>query len=259
MDEVAKNDNPNTRESLYKAILESTFIVEGKFSGGTEVNGKWIADADTRAAYKTIEHPPGNIILPAFTDVSALASFSGPDVRWLALGAPGLFQSIAPSGIAEVRVNPIRIGQPVQRPGGIIKRNEFMALAQGLFPKPRILDNTVPMTVGAGQKVFIGQPAKLPPAELLSKLTNYFQGIPELRNAYLFQMVHQNVASTVLGLHFVDEPSAQRMDRIMRGFGDAVRGEIPAEMSIDFMPLKAGSFLSNVQRCGLELYPTKQL
>jgi hypothetical protein len=46
MRELARNDNAKTRASLYKAILASTFIVQGNVSGGTEVlKGKWIADS----------------------------------------------------------------------------------------------------------------------------------------------------------------------------------------------------------------------
>jgi hypothetical protein len=254
MVEIAKNDDVKTRELLYQAILETTFIVEGNVSGGTQTGeGKRISDENTRAAYKTIEHPRGNIILPVFTDVDALTSFAGPEAHWVALLAQGLFQSIATSGIAEVRVNPFRVGQPIRRPGGIITRNEFTALAQGLLPKPGISDNTIPLAVAAGQKVYVGKVAKLPSAELLTKLTDCFQQIPELRTAYLFQMVNQNIASTVIGLHFPDELKAQRIEQIMRSIGDFVRGEIPSGMYIDFMPLKTGAFLNNVQMYGLEL------
>src|ERR1700680_977119 len=104
MREMARNDNAKTRESLYKAVLASTFIVQGNVSGGTEVRkGRWVADDSTRVAFKTIEHPPGNIVLPVFTDVEALTSWAGSEVQWIALRAQELFQSIAPGKIAEVR------------------------------------------------------------------------------------------------------------------------------------------------------------
>jgi hypothetical protein len=228
MNEIAKSDNAKTRESLYKAILASTFILEETVSGGTDAGGKTIADENTRVAFKTIEHPAGNVILPVFSDVDALASFAGANARWVALGAQALFQSIAPGDVAEVRVNPFRVGQAMKRPGGIITRNEFMALAQGLLPEQMISNNTMPLKVAGGQKLFIGRPAKEPPAELLSKLADYFQQIPELRGAYLFQMAQQtqqNVTSTVVGIHFGEEPNAQRMEEIMRGVGDDHEGD----------------------------------
>ena len=133
MHAMAKNDNPKTRKSLYKTIRASTFIVPGNVAGGTEVRkGEWIADSNTRVAFKTIEHPPGNIVLPVFTDVEALTSWAGSEVQWIALRAQELFQSIASGNIAEVRVNPFRPEQTISRPGGIITRSEFIALAQGL-------------------------------------------------------------------------------------------------------------------------------
>jgi hypothetical protein len=257
MRESAKNDNAKTRKSLYKTVLASTFIVPGKASGGTEVRkGEWIADSSTRVAFKTIEHPPGNIVLPVFTDVEALTSWAGSEVPWLALSAQELFQSIAPGNIAEVRVNPFRPEQTISRPGGIITRNEFMALAQGLLPESMISSNTAQLKVAAGQKLLIGVAAKEPPTELLKKLTDYFQQIPELRGAYLFQMTNQNVTSSVIGLHFAAEPNVQRMEQIMQGIGEVTTGAIPAGVSIDFMPLKTGPLLDSVQKCGKALLHT---
>ncbi len=254
MHEMARNDNAKARESLYKAVLASTFIVQGDVSGGIEVRkGKWVADNSTRVAFKTIEHPPGNIVLPVFTDVEALSSWAGSEVQWIALRAQELFQSIAASNISEIRVNPFRPEQTISRPGGIITRNEFMALAQGLLPESMISDSTTQLKVVAGQKLLIGKPTKEPPTELLVKLTDYFQQIPELRGAYLFQMTNQNLTSNVIGLHFVAEPNVQRMEHIMRGVGEVTRGEIPAGVSIDFMPLKTGPLLAGVQKCGRPL------
>jgi SseB protein N-terminal domain len=92
MQEIARNDNAKTRESLYKLVLASTFIVQGNVSGGTEMNGgKRIADGSTRVAFKTIEHPPGNTILPVFTDIEALTSWVGSEVQWIAIRARELF------------------------------------------------------------------------------------------------------------------------------------------------------------------------
>lgn len=260
MRELARNDNATTRESLYRAILASTFIMQGDVSGGNEVrNGKIIADSNTRVAFRTLEHPPGNVVLPVFTNVEALASWAGSEVQWIALGAQELFQSIAPGKVTEVRVNPFRPEQTISRPGGIITRNEFLALAQGLLPGLMISNNTAELKVAAGQKVSIGKPANAPPNQFLMKLTGYFQEISELRGAYLFQMTNQNVTSCVIGLHFASELEAQRMRQIMQSVGDIARGEIPAGMSVDFMPLKTGPLLDTVQKRGIALMKKEQL
>jgi SseB protein N-terminal domain/SseB protein C-terminal domain len=254
MREMAKNDNPKTRKSLYKTVLSSTFIVPGNVAGGTEVRkGEWIADSNTRVAFKTIEHPAGNIILPVFTDVDALTSWAGSEVQWIALRAQELFQSIASGDITEVRVNPFRPEQTISRPGGIITRYEFMALAQGLLPESMVSSNTAQLKVASGQKLLIGAPANEPPVELLKKFTDHLQQIPELRGAYLFQMTNQNVTSSVIGLHFAAQPNAQRMEQIMQGIGDVAKGAVPAGVSIDFMPLKNGPLLESVQKCGRAL------
>ncbi|MGB6959698.1 MAG: enhanced serine sensitivity protein SseB C-terminal domain-containing protein, partial [Candidatus Acidiferrum sp.] len=135
----------------------------------------------------------------------------------------------------------------------VITRNEFLALAQGLLPESRIADNTTQMRVAPGQRLLIGAPAKEPPADVLEKLSDYFQQIPELRGAYLFQMTNQGVTSSVIGLQFLADPNAQRMEQIIGGIGQLGRGAIPTGMFIDFMPLKAGSLLDSVQKCGKAL------
>src|SRR6267143_4792673 len=86
MQEMAKNDNAKTRESLYKAILASKFILQGTVSGGTEArDGKRIADGSTRVAFKTIEHPPGNLVCRLLIEKKNLTSWVGSEVQWLAL------------------------------------------------------------------------------------------------------------------------------------------------------------------------------
>ena len=72
-------------------------------------------------------------------------------------------------------------------------------------------------------------------------------------------MMNQNVTSTVIGLHFDAEPNANRMEHIMQGGGDVTRGEIPAGVFIDFMPLKTGPFLDNVQKLGTALLEKQPL
>lgn len=253
MHELARHDNEKTRKALYEAILASTFILQGDVSGGREVRqGKWIADSNTRVAFRTVEHPPGTIVLPTFTSVEALASWAGPGVPWVALPARQLFQSIAPGDIKEVRVNPFQPGQTISRPGGIITRNEFTALAQGLLPMANV-SNIAQMKVAAGQKLLIGRPTQEPPAEVLLRLTNYFQNVQELRGAYLFQMTNQTVNSSVVGLHFDAAPNAELMQQIVGGIGQMIQGAIPEDASIDFMPLTPGPFLDSVQKCGKTL------
>src|SRR5260370_38299972 len=79
MHEMAKDDNAKTRASLYKTVFASTFIVPGNVSGGTEVRkGTWIADSNTRVAFKTVEHRPENIALTVSTNTKALTSCAGP-------------------------------------------------------------------------------------------------------------------------------------------------------------------------------------
>jgi hypothetical protein len=254
MDTVAKSDNQETREALYKIILASTFILPRNGSGDAQIKpGNRTADNNTRVAFHTVEHPPGHIVLPVFTDVDALVAWSGAEVQWIGLPARTLFESILPTQIDEVRINPFCKEQAPSRTGGIVTRNEFVALAQGLLPQSRISDNAMEMKLTSGQQVLIGKPANQLPAELLGRLIEHLRQIPELRSAYLFQMANQRMSSTVVGLHFAVQPSPQRMAQVMQGIAEIVRGAIPSGASIDFMPLQVGTFLDSIQKSGIAL------
>ncbi len=54
IDELAHEDNPRTRESLYKALLASRLIFHGSTAGGT------MADGSTQISFRTIEHARHN-------------------------------------------------------------------------------------------------------------------------------------------------------------------------------------------------------
>ena len=253
MRELAQIDNAQTRESLYKAFLASTLIFHGSVSGGTkESDGKRIADDNTQVSFKTIEHPPGTILLPVFTDVETLTSWTGSETAWVALPARRLFQSIAAGNIKEVRVNPFRPGQKVSRPGGILTRAEFTALAQGLLPQS-MNTNTTQMNLAPGQKLLVGPPATDLPREVVGALAGYFRRFPQLRGAYLFGMVNQGVANNVIGLQLDPDANEQTMDMIMRDIGDVLERQLPRGVFIDFMELESGQFLNDVQKCGKPL------
>jgi len=244
MDEVARNDKPETRQALYTAILASTLIVAGELSG----------ENNSQIAFKTLEHPPGHVVLPAFTDREALVAFAGSEIPWVALAAQALFQSIAPGNIAEVRVNPFRPGQTIVKPGGVITRTEFVALAQGLLPQSMVAANVAQLQVPAAQQVMVGRCAQEPPADLLAKLSGYFRQIPPLRGAYLFEMTNGNQKSNAIGLEFdpaLDQPT---IERVMGGVGAILQGRLPTGVFIDFMPLSAGPLLDTVRKCGKALF-----
>lgn len=168
MYDVAKRDNERTRESVYRALLVSTLIFEGKIA----------SDDSTRFAFKTVEHPPGNIVLPVFTDVDALVSWAGSEGQWIALRARDIFQAIAPMKIAEVYVNPFRKGQAVNKPGGIVKRHEFMALAQGLLPGAAISEDVTQMKVAPAQQMSVEESAALCPRNFWPRLRDTLDRFP---------------------------------------------------------------------------------
>jgi hypothetical protein len=250
MDAVAKNDNLQTRESLYRAILASTLIVSGGVFGDLPgQDGTGVAGNNTRISFRTVESPSGHVILPTFTNLDALVTFSGSEVPWVALDAQALFQSILPGNIAEVRVNPFRTGQRVSRPGGIITRREFTSLALGFLPELNVAQNVDQLKAVAGQKLTLRQPTEELPAALVKRLAAYFRQIRELERAYFIQMINQNTSSNVVGLQFSRKPDDETMHQFMRGLGDVMRGQLPRGATLDFLPV-AGPLLDAARDCG---------
>ncbi|MGA8870854.1 MAG: enhanced serine sensitivity protein SseB C-terminal domain-containing protein [Candidatus Acidiferrales bacterium] len=243
MYDVAKRDNERTRESVYRALLASTLIFEGQIA----------SDDSTRFAFKTVEHPPGNVVLPVFTDVDALVSWAGSEGQWIALRARDIFQAIAPTKIADVYINPFRKGQTVNKPGGIVRRHEFVALAQGLLPGAAISEDVTQMKVAPAQQMTVEKPSGALPEELLATIAGYFGQIPAVRGAYLFQMTNGAVKSEVIGLDFSAELPAPSINAVMHGVGILVRGRIPQGVSLDFMPIQPGALLDSVRKCAKAL------
>lgn len=243
MYDVAKSDNAQTRESVYRALLASTLLFEGKMAN----------EGNARFAFKTVEHPPGHVILPVFTDVDALVSWAGSEGEWIALRAADLFQSIVPTAIAEVRVNPFYKGQTVRKPGGIVKRQEFEVLAQGLLPGPAVSDNVMQLKTASERRMYVEKPAEALPGFLVSMLAQFFGKVSGLEEAYLFQLANGSAKSQVVGLHFSVAPSAESMDAMMRSLGDLTRDRIPPGVILDFMPLQPGPILDEARKCGRSL------
>lgn len=254
INDVAKSDNAETRGALYRAILASRLIVAGSVSGDSrETDGGSVARDNTRIALRTIEHPAGNVILPAFTTVNALIDFAGSKVQWVALGAQVLFQSISRGNIGEVRVNPFGEGQQITRPGGVITRREFTALAQGLLPHGVISQNVAKLSVAAKQ-VLLGKPTREMPAEVLERLAAYFKQFHDVQAGYLFQMGDQHASSTVFGVQFTSMPAPQRLDPIMHTAGAILQAMLPRDAFIDFMPVIAGPTLDAVRKSGRTIF-----
>lgn len=131
MYDVALADNATTRAALYKRLLDCTLIVPDTVSGGTERgSGKRVADPDTRFFFRTVEHPPGNIVLPVFTDVQALIDWAQEGTPWVGLASRDLFRGVVATNINEIRVNPFRPVQRIKKSGGVITRVEFQALGR---------------------------------------------------------------------------------------------------------------------------------
>ena len=85
MQGVAHGDNPETRRTLYEAMLESTFIVPTPEDVPGPEAGGWTTTQDaTSFQFVTLQNAQGQSFLPVFTDVGR--SSGGSRVAGLMLG-----------------------------------------------------------------------------------------------------------------------------------------------------------------------------
>lgn len=146
MHDVALNDGPTTRKDLYVALMESTLIVPGHVSGGKD----GVADDNTRLAIQPIEDPPGNLIVPVFTDQEAFKNWiRGIPTASFIVPAREFFVSLTGGNIKGIVINPFPTTGQMVRPGGRITAVEFEALGKGFIPhldtyRERVFDMTLP-------------------------------------------------------------------------------------------------------------------
>lgn len=113
---IAASDTPTTRRQLYEVLLAQTYCVlhSQEPDGATTVTG--IRSAD------------GAAHLVAFSDPAALRRWDPDAISFLTMTADRFFQMAKDSVFDAVSLN------PAGPAGGIIRRHEFTALADGRLP-----------------------------------------------------------------------------------------------------------------------------
>ncbi len=131
MHDAAVNDSSATRNDVYRALMDSTLIVPGEVFGGK--NG--VADEDTSFRVQPIENPPGNLVMPVFTDQEAFDNWIGktPQLSFI-IAARALFISFTGGNIKEIVINPFSTTGKMLKPGGRLSIFEFEALGKGFIP-----------------------------------------------------------------------------------------------------------------------------
>jgi hypothetical protein len=253
MHTMASEDNRETRNRLYEALLASTLIIPTpELPEGLRASADRPAGSALRIDMVGFHDRQGRKITPAFTDTDALKTWD-PNTPSIGLKAQALFEMVRGTEFQALVINPFDPIREMIRPGGIVTRAEIEVLANGIVPNftgPK----TAQFQLKANEKVLIGRPA-LPPSqaieELLKKEARAFPAIAEL---YVFQMATQAGSShTVIGISLSGDTARNRQDEITKSMMMSIQSELKSDQSLDFTFL-SGSMLDQVRSLGTLIF-----
>lgn len=242
---VALNDGPDTREALYRELRAATFILPQPEPPPGQAPGlSWYREGEPFTALAE-QDMQGRVVLPVFTDTTALFAWAPPEASYVAMPAAALF-ALALQVQADAVV--INVAGPT---GGEVSSAELHALAQGGMPGP---EGTYAFPEGA--RAQIGRPEPAPAQSLLDALWRAAAAQPTVDSAYLVEIViGQGPPHLLAGIEFAPLPEPEALDSIMRAMVDAVNEQAEPGGYVDFMVLVPGQPMAgDIKELGLPVY-----
>ncbi|HKV93652.1 MAG TPA: enhanced serine sensitivity protein SseB C-terminal domain-containing protein [Candidatus Angelobacter sp.] len=254
MHELALADTPQKREKLYRLLLDAVIVMPTpEIPSGMKLNVANQMTGTTKIEVTGLRGKENQRITPIFTDFEALRNWD-PNTPCLAVPARAFFEMIVKLNFDEVIVNPFDPIRKMLRPGGVLKRFEFAALADGVLPGPPDVSNSFkPMTIAKDQNVFIGIPAAPPPETVLNAVIAAAKAMPEVKELYLFQMIMESgQASIAVGIDLTKKIDPEERLKIVRGLTAAIHGLLDKDKYLDFMVMES-SFAETIRQSGKRL------
>jgi SseB protein N-terminal domain len=238
MHTVALNDTPENRGKLYREFLNSwlwicvTELPKDLKSGITTLS------TGMNIPVPTPNNAKGNRVLPAFTDPTALAKYD-PNSPHLAFPALEVFKMALQLQVAEVVVNPFDpIREPI-RPGGIVTRREFEAMAQGMIPERTSDGKGQVLRVQTPTKIQIGRCKTPVSSEMRAQLRIAAATFPELHKIFRYQMRFSVTGAQKEVFGLVCSAQASRFQEIVSSLMASVQPLLDPGRYVDFTALRA--------------------
>ncbi len=244
---VVTRDAPETRQAMYRALLESTLILPVAESlSQSDTPQRRTLERDASFKLFAAENAAGGTILLAFSDEDAVRAWNPEGVAYVALKAPDLFDLAARNQAAEVYLNP---AGPVS---GRILSQEFETLARRQLP---FGDIPQAQTLPVGARLLVGRLAAPPPQAWCDAVTSAMRQHPQIVAAYLFQL-HYGTESPrlVVGVQFAPAADESTRSAIMQAILSAVGRSSEFSEDLHFVVLEADDFLRIVQDTVPRLY-----
>lgn len=255
MHELALADTPQKREKLYRLLLDAMIVMPTpEIPSGMKLNGPNKMTGTTKIEVTGLSGKENQRITPIFTDFEALRNWD-PNTPCLAVPARAFFQMIVKLNFDEVIVNPFDPIRKMLRPGGVLKRFEFAALADGVLPGHRDVSGSFSaMTIAKEQKVLLGIPAVPPPETVLNAVISVAKAMPEVKELYLFQMLMESGQPLIaVGIDLTKKIGPEERLKIVRELTAPIHGLLDKDKYLDFMFMDSFSLAETIRQCGKRL------
>lgn len=255
MHELALADTPQKREKLYRLLLDAMIVIPTpEISSDLKLDGDSKTTGTTKIEVIGLRGKENQHFTPIFTDFEALRNWD-PNTPSLAMPVRAFFQMIVKLNFDEVIVNPFDPIRKMLKPGGVLKRFEFAALADGVLPGPQDVSGSFkPMTIAKEQKVLLGIPAVPPPETVLNAVIAAAKAMPEVKELYLFQMLMESgQPSRAVGIDLTKKIGPEERLKILRELTAPIDGLLDKDKYLDFMFMDSFSLAETIRQCGKRL------
>ncbi len=242
---VALNDTPEARRALYRELSTATFLLPQPEPPEGEAPGlSWYKEGQPFAALAERDLQ-GRLVIPVFTDTTALFAWAPPEASYMAMPALTLF-ALMPELRADIIV--INVAGPT---GGEVTPGEARVLAQGGVPGP---DGSYSFPQGG--QLLVRYPDPVPPEGLVSALWRAAAAEPAIEAIYLVNAVFGEGEDHLLaGIEFSPLPAPGDLPGIMRQLSDALSGWVDEGSYVDFIVLLPGEPVeAEVKSRGMRIY-----
>lgn len=245
MEEVSRNDGPDTRRALYTELKKSTLLAV-MLGPPANITGK--EGGDGKQAVAILYGEDG---ISVFTDAEQVKKWKPEGGPLIALTSQALFNLCRRLDLPRIFINP---GGPVS---GWLERSEIDALAPGDTP---IGERMIEGNLQRGEEFLVGSPApnRAPPEELVQIFRRELERTDDVEFAYLFMMATERAGSGLaLGIHFNRRIGPRRLEllgeRLMK---DALQ-YIPQGEFIDILELNDPGMLKSLESGMKPIYRRK--
>jgi len=250
---VAHDDSPQNRQTLYRSMLASWFVVPTR-EAPQEKPGFHSTPTNIADSFSLEHDSEGQLVAVAFTDEEALRNWN-KSIPWIALQGTAFFQAVASTEAEEIVINPYDSGDPnskMIRPGGRVTRWELEALAQGDIPQNQ--DDGHAAMHDSPQSVLVAMPKQMPAPEVFNAMGAVAGKFADVVAMYFAQVTYPDgEPHWTIAVEFATSTSVKQVKHAMAALVKAARHVVPKSVTADLV-LASSALGQSVKTTGKKFY-----